>query len=104
MIFGDLDSILAARFESKELQGLENQRFMPPFELILSSTNGLSKEGLAELQDSSNIMRYVGEIAGIYREYEDTHIDCEPPMFAFCTNLGRQLVFFEEISGEQIIT
>ena len=51
LIFGDLDSILAARFESKELQGLENQRFMPPFELILSSTNGLSKEGLAELQD-----------------------------------------------------
>ena len=49
-------------------------------------------------------MRYVGEIAGIY-QYEDTHIDCEPPMFAFTAPIwDGNWSSSREISGEQIIT
>lgn len=105
LIFGDLDSILAARFESKELQGLENQRFMPPFELILSSTNGLTKESLVELQNNIQHDEICWGNRWYISEYEDTHIDCGPPMFAFTAPIwDGNWSSSREISGEQIIT
>ena len=105
LIFGDLDSILAARLESKKLQGLENQRFMPPFELFLSSTNGFSKTSLAELQDKIQHYEIRWGNRWYISEYEDTHIDCEPPMFAFTAPIwDGNWSSSREISGEQIIT
>jgi hypothetical protein len=105
LIFGALESEQGKGFGSKHLDGLENQRFMPPFELILSSTNGLTKEGLVELQNKIQHDEIRWENQWYISKFEDTHVDSEPPMFVFTAPVwDGSWSSSREISGEQIIT